>query len=98
MNLQLNNQNNIMPLMMAFTQPTPILDETTNDFFKYDDEKQIAYSTMGLLDGLFSDKVGTRSLRGGSFCGIAVQSGVKNNGQAKIDKPKNEIDDQKEKK
>lgn len=38
-----------MPLMMVFTHPTPIMDETHNDQLKYDDEKQIAYSTMGIL-------------------------------------------------
>lgn len=91
MNTQINNQSNVMPLMMAFTKPTPITEETPNDQLIYDEDKQIVYSTMGILGSLFSDKVGTRSLRSEGILGITA-------GKSTPDKKKNEIDDQKEKK
>lgn len=48
-----NNGGKVLPLLMTFTNPTPIEDYTP-EVFNYDEEKQISYEMR---------IVGTRSLR-----------------------------------
>jgi hypothetical protein len=82
--MQTNNSINggqVLPLLMTFTNPTPIEDYTP-EVFNYDDENQISYE-MRIIGTrcLRSSSTGTRRARGMSM-------------DHKTDR-KNEIDDSK---
>lgn len=67
-----SGEQNIMPLLMNFTTPTPI-QETTPIEFSYDEENQVSYELM---------IVGTRSLRhpstykGGEYHGVDAKNEI----------------------
>lgn len=74
------NQNNIMPLLMNFTTPTPIQDYTPG-VFNYDEESQISYEMR---------IIGTRSLKSHT-----TRKKTKGKGVSSTTDKKNEIDDSK---